>query len=75
MSSAVIGRLSIVLYLVILLCLLSFVKVAHACTGIRFTAADGTVVYARTPEFGVDLDSSVPMVPRQLTIVSVYSVE
>jgi penicillin V acylase-like amidase (Ntn superfamily) len=65
MCSAVIGRISIVLYLVILFCLLFFVKVAHACTGNRLIAGDGTVVYARTLEFGVD----------RLSIVSVYSVE
>jgi penicillin V acylase-like amidase (Ntn superfamily) len=65
MGSAVIGRISIVLYLVILFCLLFFVKVAHASTGIRLISGDGTVVYARTLEFGVD----------RLSIVSVYSVE
>jgi len=37
---------------------------ADACTGIRLTAADGTVVHARTLEFGVDLDSNVLVSPR-----------
>ena len=37
---------------------------AQACTGIRLVAADGTVVYARTLEFAVDLNSEVIMVPR-----------
>lgn len=37
---------------------------AHACTGIRLIAEDGTVVYARTMEFGNDLHSDVLMVPR-----------
>ena len=37
---------------------------ATACTGIRLTAADGTVVQARTMEFGVDMDSNVIVVPR-----------
>ncbi len=36
----------------------------HACTGIRVTAADGTVVHARTLEFGIDLHSNVLVVPR-----------
>jgi choloylglycine hydrolase len=36
----------------------------YACTGIRLTATDGTVVRARTLEFGVDLQSDVIMVPR-----------
>lgn len=37
---------------------------AQACTGIRLIAADGTVVHARTDEFGVDTKSEVIMVPR-----------
>src|SRR5262249_3703328 len=37
---------------------------ADACTGIRLTAADGTVVHARTLEFGVELDSHVLVSPR-----------
>jgi len=37
---------------------------AEACTGIRLTADDGTVVHARTLEFGIDLDSSILMIPR-----------
>src|SRR5881394_848050 len=37
---------------------------AHACTGIRLTAQDGTVVHARTMEFAIDIHSDVIMVPR-----------
>ncbi len=37
---------------------------ALACTGIRLTAEDGSVVHARTLEFAVDLHSDVIMVPR-----------
>jgi choloylglycine hydrolase len=37
---------------------------ATACTGIRLTAADGTVVQARTLEFGIEMDSNVIVVPR-----------
>jgi len=37
---------------------------AQACTGIRLTAADGTVVPARTLEFAVDLESNVLVSPR-----------
>ena len=40
------------------------VATANACTGIRLTAADGTVVQARTMEFGVDMESNVIVVPR-----------
>ena len=42
----------------------SAVQPGHACTGIRLSAADGTVVHARTLEFGIDLNSDVIMVPR-----------
>jgi choloylglycine hydrolase len=37
---------------------------AQACTGIELIAVDGTVVRARTLEFGIDLKSNVIMVPR-----------
>ena len=37
---------------------------AQACTGIELTAADGSVIHARTLEFGIDLKSNVIMVPR-----------
>jgi choloylglycine hydrolase len=37
---------------------------AQACTGIRLVAADGTVVNARTMEFGIDIQSDAMMVPR-----------
>jgi len=40
------------------------VQAVQACTGIRLTAQDGTVIYARTMEFGLDLQSDVTMVPR-----------
>ena len=36
----------------------------QACTGILLTAADGTVVHARTMEFATDIHSDVIMVPR-----------
>lgn len=42
----------------------SALQTAQACTGIRLVAADGTVVHARTLEFGVDLKSEIIMVPR-----------
>jgi choloylglycine hydrolase len=37
---------------------------AQACTGIELIAADGSVIHARTLEFGIDLKSEVMMVPR-----------
>lgn len=42
----------------------SLAQTAQACTGIRLLAADGSVVYARTLEFGLDLKSEIMMVPR-----------
>jgi len=48
-----------VFVLLMLICTLSF-----ACTGIRLTAEDGSVIYARTLEFGAKLDSEVLFLPR-----------
>jgi len=42
---------------------------AEACTGIRLIAKDGTVVVARTLEFGVDLQSKIAVFPAGTTIV------
>ncbi len=36
----------------------------QACTGIRLIATDGSVVHARTLEFGLDLKSEVLVIPR-----------
>lgn len=46
------------------LLLSSVVQPLEACTGIRLSAKDGTVVHARTLEFAIDLHSDVMMVPR-----------
>lgn len=46
------------------LLLAGLLPAARACTGIRLSAADGTIVHARTLEFVFDMDSSVIMVPR-----------
>lgn len=53
-----------VLYFAIVVYALFFAKITQACTGIRLIAADGSVVYARTLEFNVDLDSNVIVIPR-----------
>jgi len=50
--------------LLILSCSLLVGNEAQACTGIRLTAGDGSVVCARTLEFGIDLKSEVIVVPR-----------
>lgn len=41
---------------------------AVACTGIRLQAKDGTIVYARTMEFGMDLNSSPIIIPRHYAL-------
>ena len=55
------------------LCVLAVVAIAawataRACTGIRLIAADGSVVVARTLEFGADLQSKVGVFPAGTTI-------
>ena len=40
------------------------ITVADACTGIRLTAKDGSVIHARTLEFAVDVKSDIIIVPR-----------
>lgn len=46
------------------LIVLATAPLAEACTGIRTKAADGSVVHARTLEFGIDLASDVLVIPR-----------
>ena len=46
------------------LLLASALTPVQACTGIFLSAADGTVVHARTMEFGLDLQSDVLVIPR-----------
>jgi len=47
----------------ILTAALSFAPMAQACTGIRLIAKDGSVIAARSLEFGFDLHSDVMVVP------------
>lgn len=58
------GRIRWSLIAVSVLLLAGVVRPVDGCTGIRLTAADGTVVHARTLEFVFDMDSSVIVVPR-----------
>ena len=44
-------------------------QTAVACTGIRLIAKDGSVVVARTLEFGADLESKVGVYPAGTTFV------
>jgi choloylglycine hydrolase len=60
MRTATYRWISVVACLSCLLC----ATAAPACTGIRLTAKDGTVVYARTLELGGDLQSNMLVVPR-----------
>ncbi len=49
---------------VILICMLS-AHTASACTGIRLTGTDGTVVYGRTMEWGAfDWQTTASVTPR-----------
>lgn len=38
------------------------------CTGIRLIAKNGSVVYARTMEFGLDMESKILMIPRNYSL-------
>lgn len=40
-----------------------------ACTGVRLTAADGSVVTGRTLEFGVDIDLYAAVIPRNYLFI------
>lgn len=42
----------------------SVTPVANDCTGVRLSARDGSVIHARTLEFGIDIQSNVLIVPR-----------
>lgn len=42
---------------------------AVACTGIRVEAEDGSIIYARTLEFGINLQSQILVLPRQYEFV------
>lgn len=42
---------------------------APACTGIRIEAEDGSVIYARTLEFGSNLDSQLLFLPRHYEFI------
>jgi choloylglycine hydrolase len=42
---------------------------ASACTGIRIQPKDGSVIYARTLEFGIDLDCNILVIPRNKAFV------
>lgn len=44
------------------------VSAASACTGIRITPRDGSVIVARTLEFAADLQSNVVVIPRQKSL-------
>ncbi len=44
-------------------------SVIHACTGIRMTAKDGSSVNGRTIEFGMMIDMSACVIPRNFTFI------
>jgi choloylglycine hydrolase len=51
-------------WMVVLAILLGQMSPASACTGIRIKPEDGSIISARTLEFGIDLDSNVIVIPR-----------
>ena len=59
-----VARMLLVTFTIYALVLGSTPAPVRACTGIRLTAADGTVVHARTLEFAIDIKSDVIMIPR-----------
>lgn len=50
--------------------ILTFSMQSEACTGLKLTAKDGASVHGRTLEFGIIVDSSVAVVPRNYTYVA-----
>jgi choloylglycine hydrolase len=54
------------LFVALGLCVLALTaSIASACTGIRLKGKDGSIVYARTLEFGYPLNSQILFLPRQ----------
>lgn len=56
--------MKIVKFLMTLMVLLGFCADVQACTGILLKAKDGSVVHGRTLEFGLEINPSVIVVPR-----------
>ncbi|NQT54869.1 MAG: choloylglycine hydrolase family protein [Desulfobacteraceae bacterium] len=54
-------------FLVLVVFSVSLLNTAHACTGFFVRAEDGAVVYARSLEFAVPLDSKLMVIPRGTT--------
>jgi choloylglycine hydrolase len=52
--------------LTIVTALIGLLRIANleACTGIKLTAKDGSLVHGRTLEFGIKVDTSIAVVPR-----------
>lgn len=53
------------------LTLMAFSSVSEACTGIRLTTREGQTIHGRTLEFGVDVETSVVVIPRGYTFAAV----
>lgn len=56
------------MFIRLLLFLLCYSQI-YACTGIKLIAKDGSIVHGRTAEFGVELDLSVVVIPRNYVFV------
>lgn len=53
-----------------LLAMISVTSFIEACTGLRLTAKDGHSVHGRTLEFGVKIDTSVVVIPRNFSFTA-----
>lgn len=59
------GRLGRKLFLMtVFLACFAFAPHVDACTSFRIKTADGAVIFVRSMEFGIDLHSTVAVVPR-----------
>lgn len=57
-------------FLIVLPLILFFSSKAHACSAFRVISKDGTIISARTMEFGIDMDYAMIIVPRNKRFLS-----
>lgn len=50
-----------------------WINSVDACTGIKLSAKDGSIVHGRTLEFGIKIDSSIVVVPRDFEFTGTTS--
>lgn len=57
-------------FLILTAVLLSQFCLTEGCTGIRLTAKDGQSVHGRTFEFGINVDTSIVVIPREYPFIA-----